>query len=319
MVFLFYNVINIDNWDRQHKTRIAGSKSRIAIMDARRFPWQLPHMTTRENVPAEPMSSDRQGIQVIARAASILRALENEPDGLSLNELAGRLALARSTIQRIVSALSNEQLLITAGARAGVKLGPALIRLASAANIETDKIARPIMQELSRSTGETVDLSVLQGRTAMFIDQVVGSLRLVAISSAGEAFPLHCTANGKALLACLGVDRRRELLSTKLHRLTDATVVDPVVLERQIEAFYETQLSWDLEEHSEGICAVGTAFKDPLGRNFALSVPLPVMRFAKRRDELAERLLEARESIMKALPGSFSPRPAVAAERKAAI
>ncbi len=44
-------------------------------------------------------------VQVIARAAAILRALEDEADGLSLGQIAQRVCLARSTVQRIVAAL----------------------------------------------------------------------------------------------------------------------------------------------------------------------------------------------------------------------
>jgi DNA-binding IclR family transcriptional regulator len=252
--------------------------------------------------------NDKTGIQVIARAASILRALESEPDGLSLGELAARLGLARSTVQRIVGALSDEQMLISAGPRAGVMLGPALVRLASAANIETDKIVRPVMQDLSRALGETVDLSVLQGRIAMFVDQAVGNQRLVAISAVGEAFPLHCTANGKALLSCLDGDRRQALLPRRLVAHTPRTVTDRAALEEELVEVTANQLAYDLEEHSEGICAVGTAFVDPLGRAFALSVPVPVQRFASREAAIASALLGARENVLHLIPGSRIPK-----------
>ena len=249
----------------------------------------------------------KSGIQVITRAADILRSLESEPEGLSLGELASRVQLPRSTVQRIVGALIKEQLLITAGARSGVMLGPALVRLAATANIETDRLARPVMQELSRELEETVDLSVLQGRTAFFVDQVLGTSRLIAVSAVGEAFPLHCTANGKALLGCVGAKRRRLLLGGKLRRHTAATIINIDEIERQIALFDKTQLSYDLEEHSEGICAVGTGFIDPLGRDFAISVPMPVARFKKKKTMVGERLLGARDQLLTRIPGSKAP------------
>src|ERR1700721_234349 len=72
-------------------------------------------------------------IQVIARAAAILRALEHEPEGLSLAQIAQRVKLARSTVQRIVAALAAEKLLIAASPNARVRLGPTILRLAPAA------------------------------------------------------------------------------------------------------------------------------------------------------------------------------------------
>ena len=255
----------------------------------------------------ESKSGDRQGIQVIARAASILYALEGEPDGLSLGELAKRLGLARSTVQRIVGALCEEQMLMSAGPRAGYTLGPSLVRLAASANIETDRIARPVMQELSRAIEETVDLSVLQGRVAMFVDQVVGTSRLVAISAVGESFPLHCTANGKALLSCLSPERRLKLLGNKLRSHTDATITDVRIIEAHVADCLATGVAWDMQEHAEGICAVGAAFVDPLGRDFALSIPVPLARFARKKDELAARIVAARNEIVRLVPGSRVP------------
>lgn len=54
---------------------------------------------------AHKAAPDKSPVQVIARAASILRALEDQPTGLSLGQIAQRVQLARSTVQRIVAAL----------------------------------------------------------------------------------------------------------------------------------------------------------------------------------------------------------------------
>jgi DNA-binding IclR family transcriptional regulator len=63
------------------------------------------------------------GVQVIARAADILRALQRNPHGLSLSQLAREVDLARSTVHRIVSALEAEQLIATASPNGRVRLG----------------------------------------------------------------------------------------------------------------------------------------------------------------------------------------------------
>lgn len=247
-------------------------------------------------------TADRNGVQVIARAAAILRALEAEPDGLSLGELAKRLDLARSTVQRLVGALADEQLVMTGGPRGGVTLGSALVRLAAAANIETDRIVRPFLQAISRDLSETVDLSTLRGRTAIFVDQVIGTSRLTAISAVGEAFPLHCTANGKALLACLAPDRVRALVDRRMNAMTANTLTEFSELEAQIAESRESHLSFDIEEHSDGICAIGTSFIDPLDREFAISVPVPTARFAAKRAAIGKVLLAIRAEIMLKIP-----------------
>ena len=240
---------------------------------------------------------ERSGIQVIARAAAVLRSLETEPNGLSLRDIAKRVALPRSTVQRIVAALAEEQLLMPASPQAHVKLGPALVLLGTAADIGTEKLVRPFLQELSRVTDETVDLSILKADHVIFVDQVQGTQRLAAISAVGKAFPLHCTANGKALLARMSADSRAKALAGRLKRYTRATVTDRDVLQLELGQVAASNLAYDEEEHSDGICAVGTAFCDALGREYSVSIPVPAPRFASKRQQLSKALIKTRDGI----------------------
>jgi DNA-binding IclR family transcriptional regulator len=68
--------------------------------------------------------SDKNQVQVIARAAHILRALEGEDSGLSLGQIAARVGLARSTVQRIVASLETEKLRSRRRRTAGCDWGP---------------------------------------------------------------------------------------------------------------------------------------------------------------------------------------------------
>ena len=226
------------------------------------------------------------------------RLLEQHPDGQSLSEIAVQVGLPRSTVQRIVAALVDERLLMAASASARVKLGPALVQLGAAADVGTEKVVRPFMQELSRQADETVDLSILKRDTAMFVDQIQGTQRLAAISAIGKEFPLHCTANGKALMALLPEDRRERLLAIRLKRYTDATIVDRRLLESNLREVEKSDLAYDLEEHSAGICAVGTAFLDSLGREYSLSIPVPAGRFEGKRQLLAKLLKRTKGELL---------------------
>lgn len=246
-------------------------------------------------------SADRGGVQVIARAATILRALQHEPRGLSLGEIATRVGLPRSTVQRIVAALAEEKLVGAASEKSGVRLGPALLQLASAADSGTEKIAREFMERLSRQTDETVDLAVLDGDEVVFIDQIQGTQRLAAVSAVGKRFPLHCTANGKALLSILPPHRRAAVFAGRLQRYTSTTITDRAAIEAALDEGKTTGLFFDHEEHSEGICAVGTAFRDSLGREYSLSCPVPSSRFAAKRELLVKLLKKTKGDLLVAL------------------
>lgn len=243
-------------------------------------------------------NTELRGIQVIARAANILRALEGEPDGLSLREIADRVKLARSTVQRIVGSLVSEQLLIAATPNARVKLGPTLIRLAASASLDVGELLKPYMQDLSRLVEETVDLSILKGKRAVFINQITArNRRLQAVSHIGDAFPLHCTANGKALLATLTEPELEKYLKSELEIFTPNTITSVVQLISELGSFKQNLIAFDREEHTEGICAVGTSFADPFGHAVALSIPIPAHRFAKVEPQVSEALIECRNAI----------------------
>jgi DNA-binding IclR family transcriptional regulator len=249
---------------------------------------------TKGRIATTQMNND-PGIQVIARAATVLRSLEGQADGLSLTQIAQLVGLARSTVARIVNALREEQFVMAASPASGVRLGPALTRLAGSASVHFDHVTRPIMTELSRAIGETVDLSVLKGQSAVITGQVESHHRLRTVSVVGERFPLYCTANGKAILSVLSDELVERLIAVPMFKLTPNTITKRAELIKAIEACRRIGYAVENEEHTEGICGLATGFLDPWGRAVALSISVPTTRFEGLCTGLASKLLAARE------------------------
>jgi DNA-binding IclR family transcriptional regulator len=241
--------------------------------------------------------SDKSQVQVIARAAAILRALEDQALGLSLGQIAQRVDLARSTVQRIVSALESENLVIAASPTGRVRLGPTIARLATSVQTDFVSIARPYLVKLSDELRETVDLATVKKDHLVFIDQVIGPQRLRTVSAVGETFPLHCTANGKAYLAELDEVAIARLIGTKYERRTATTLTRLDDLLKDLKAVRKSGISFDREEHTLGICAAGIVMRDLLGNHIAISVPVPVQRFAENQNVIADRLLATKRSL----------------------
>lgn len=251
-------------------------------------------------------SKDRSSIQVIARAASILRVLEKEKSGLNIRQLAEKASLPRSTVQRIVAALAEEQMVISTGANAKVTLGPAIVRMASNTNFDFARFVRPHLELLAQQTGETVDLSILSGDQMIFVDQIDADHRLKAVSAVGHGFPAFSSANGKAALSLLEDEEIRSLLEGGMFRETANTIIDIDSLLEEIEAIRQSDIAIDNEEHTEGISALGTAFFDPLGRIFAVSVPAPTIRFTRAKKKIEESLYQFRGGLLGSMEGRHS-------------
>jgi DNA-binding IclR family transcriptional regulator len=245
--------------------------------------------------------NDKTQVQVIARAAAILHALEDEADGLSLGQIAQRVNLARSTVQRIVAALAAEKFLIAASPNGRVRLGPTILRLAASARTDFVAIARPFLVQLSNELKETVDLAVVKKDHLVFIDQVIGSQRLRAVSAVGETFPLHCTANGKAYLAGLETDAIARLIGASYEQRTPRTLTRLEDLLKDLKSVRKTGVAFDREEHTQGICAAGVATRDPLGNVIAISVPVPAQRFYQHQRNIAAQLRATKEALERRL------------------
>jgi DNA-binding IclR family transcriptional regulator len=246
-------------------------------------------------------SARNGGIQVISRAAQILRALDGSPEGLSLSQLAQRVGLPRSTVHRLTTALAAEGLVAAASPNGRVRLGPELTRLAIGARRDIRQELHPFMEQLFERLNETVDCAVLDGDHLRFVDQIAAPHRLRAVSAVGAIFPLHCTANGKAILAALPRAAVDEVLPARLERFTEKTITRRTDLARELDSIRETGVAFDREEHTHGICAGGIAVNDAFGQLGAISVPMPAQRFRGRETEIAEELIAARDAALQAL------------------
>ena len=62
----------------------------------------------------------------------------------------------------------------------------------------------------------------------------------------------------------------------------------------------------DVEEYTEGISALSLTFLDPLGRAFAISIPVPTSRFTRNRKTLEAALRKCQEQISQGLSNGHS-------------
>lgn len=244
-------------------------------------------------------STSRSGIQVIARAAAILRVLRDNSGGMSLGQIAERVDLPRSTVQRIVGALQAERLVIASSSGGSIRLGPEITALSEGTHYNVVEECRLHLSELSRRLGETTDLSVLRGAQMIFLDQVPGTHRLRTVSAVGDVFPLTTTANGRAALALLAPERARALVEAEWRRRDQPG--DWPDFAGMLERVRAEGLAWDLDEHTQGISALGGAFRDRNGEIHAISVPVPSQRFALIRPQIEAALRDCLASVAREL------------------
>lgn len=233
------------------------------------------------------------GVNVLSKAVQVLKACHRLGGGLSLGTLAREVGIPRSTVQRIVQSLAAEGFLVSTGAAHSISLGPELLAMGAASAMDIVERTHPLLKELARETGETVDLSRLSREHAIFVDQAPGTHRLQAVSAVGNSFPLHCTANGKAMLALMEEHELQRALLKPRQAYTPKTITQSGALMAEIAEIRRTGVGIDSEEHTLGIAAIGMAFRAPTGQIFAISIPVPTIRFPQVRPQCERALRQA--------------------------
>ena len=261
----------------------------------------------------EPGAGDdrkqRDGVQVLARAVTILRLLAADASGgLTFGELVARARLPRTTVHRIRGALEQEEFVTVDAATGRLHLGPGLLQLAVASRRDLPTVVSPYLERLSRELNETVDLGVLDGIDVLCIAQHAAPQRsLMVVSRVGARFPAFCTANGKALLAQLPPSELKRRLPKRLETPARREPVAREDLLRELDEVRRTGLGFDREEHQAGICGTGVAIADIDGSAASISVPRPVARFHADADVVSAALLRVRDEVQIVMAADGSP------------
>ena len=232
-------------------------------------------------------------VHAVSKAARILKLCQALGGDLSLGEIAKHLKLPRSTVQRIVQTLVQEGFLATDGSAHSITLGPEILAFGATAATNIVERVQPLLRKIAAETGETVDLSRLNGDHMVFLNQIASAQRLRTVSAVGDTFPLHCSANGKAVLAELPPEHLRGLLLRPLRKYTPNTLTNARTLKQHLEEVKHNGFAIDHEEHSIGICAIGIAFRDRANQFYAVSIPVPAVRFEQARKACERALLRS--------------------------
>jgi IclR family transcriptional regulator, acetate operon repressor len=241
--------------------------------------------------PAYPIAS-------VDSALRLLLLFRGQPR-VRLSEASEYLGVAHSTAHRLLAMLAYHGFVRQEPDSRTYLAGPALVEIGLAAVRELDirRHARPVLEALARSLGETVHLAVLEGSNVRYLDAVESSRALRVASRTGSALAAHCTASGKALLAELPDAEVSALFPGRgtLAALTDRSITTRPGLLAELRRVRERGCAVNVEESEEGVASVAVTVPGPQQRPAAaLVVSVPVSRMTgpaadKIETELRER------------------------------
>lgn len=223
-------------------------------------------------------------LRSVDHALSVLEILHVE-DSIGVTELADRLGVAGSTAHRLLATLAARDFVEQDRNDRRYRLGDAAqgLRRELAAD-ECAQLARETLVKLARSTAETVNLAMLVGREAFYIDCVPGGRRNAIPSRAGMRTAAHCSSAGKVLLAGYPqpvVDRL--LPDDALPVRTDATIASKSRLAQELGAVRHRGYARDIEEWEPGTLALAVPVRVRGAQRLALTVAVPRARLSLDR------------------------------------
>jgi DNA-binding IclR family transcriptional regulator len=218
-------------------------------------------------------------IQTVMNALRMLEVFHTETE-MGVSDLARRLDLHKNNAFRLLATLELAGYMQQTPETDLYHLGPRCLELGHAFARSHTLInqARPVLEELAETLGETAHLGVLRGYEVVHLDGVLPQQLVLTGLRVGERLPAHCTALGKVLLA----DDASNIADRVFSRSTDSTVVDPAKLADELRAVALQGYAADLEEFATGLRCVAAPVRDASSRVIAaISISGPSFRLSE--------------------------------------
>lgn len=259
--------------------------------------------------------------QSVTRAIDILNLLAEAPEPLGVREIARRLDLAASNVQRLIKTLSKAGFLEQTEGTLRYKIGYRAFQVGNAF-VGQNSLYTAVMPELYSLASQHVTgfLGVLREQSVVYLATVQSEGPIAITHRPGSQTHLHSTAMGKALLAEMSEKDIRALLgAAPLPRITPRTKVSLTHLLKEIETIRQEGYATSEEENRQGFYSAGAVVRDIGGHAIAVvsgAVPTALLK-ANDRANIARLVVEAAQNASRKLGAPNIPSHSTAAQRTA--
>lgn len=234
----------------------------------------------------------------------VLRLFAPDRPELTATEVSRLCGWPRSSAARLLSALEESGFLDRDDLTGRYRIGLRLAALGSLAVYATSlqRVARPELELLARTTGETANISVLSGTEVVNVGLVLSPRPIKHMGWIGRRMPIHATAAGKALVAWRA-DDLSELIAGPLRSCTARTITSPARLSEELARVRERGWSDADREYEEDLVGIGAPVRDHAGGVIAcVTISAPAFRMApERMPEIGPQVRAAADRISTAL------------------
>lgn len=192
----------------------------------------------------------------LARGLLVLETVAQGREPVTLADIHEVSGLPKSTIVRLISALTDHEYLVRVDDRPAYRLGHKVMALATAFvdSLNVADLAHAHLAALAEDTRQTANLAVLDGTNVIHVAVEHPSRPLRLDASVGDRAAPHGTGLGKVLLAALPVaEVAAHLPPLPWAASTATTITSPDALAPVIDAVRAQGYAYDDEEWDEGL------------------------------------------------------------------
>jgi len=238
----------------------------------------------------------------IRRVGQLLDLFDGDHPEWGVTEVARALRVSKSTAHALLQSLAVIGLLeqVPSGR---YRLGWRTLALGNVLLTSSGitRVAKPVMEDLARTSGETVNLAVLERGHVIFVERVPGTGgRFASAVPIGTPLPFHCSAVGKVLLAYRTPLEVRELIRTvsDFDAFTRNTITDKPRFQAELDRVRRQGYALNLMEAFNDVCCLAAPVRNGVGLVVAaLGLSMPGHRFERHRDYYVSALLAATRKV----------------------
>lgn len=245
-------------------------------------------------------------VRSLLRCFAILECFSLEKPALTLQDIYRKVELPKSTAFRLVNTLQNAGYLLQR-ADQRYSLSYKLLLLGSVVRETQDvrEITRPLMEELARTSGETVTLSTRSNHERICLDVVDSASALRSVVLPGDRLPLLYGATGKMFLAQMKdstIEQIRSAQQIPRKKVTKKALLE-VIADIRANGYALTR-----DDRVAGVMAVSVPIRDSSGEvQYCMTVTGPTTRFSGREQALIDQTVRSGKRISTLL-GFVAPR-----------
>jgi DNA-binding IclR family transcriptional regulator len=212
------------------------------------------------------------------RVLDIFELLADQDQGLNVSEISTKLGFPLSSTHALLKTLISRGYLVLELTNRKYRLGARLFEVGNQyiEDLSVVDIARAPMRHMRELCDETISLGIFDGVNGIILIRKNESSRALRIGNPlGTRLPVHASAMGKAILATWSWPEVENLVE---GRALDNPVETSSLL-KDLEGVKKTQIAYDMEESTEGVCAIATALNTGSNRSMtSLAIVVPSVR-----------------------------------------